>query len=197
MKINDHLNLVFALRPDGPTCYHVPISREVFEANYRTIAGAKSAMMSKGAMFMVSSGPRIAALTLRDEGRKEAAERWEYDGSGQPLDGGVSALMAEIRRLTTILCPAASGWNMLPVDTAIASGAIDEDDWREAESQIVFFTCNCALATKAEKKAIMQATASVLKGSITSLAPMEFIASLPTLTKNDATETKLASSLPS
>jgi len=197
VQINEKLNLVFPISENGPTCYHVPISREVFEANYRTIAAAKSSMMSKGALFMVSSGPRIAVLTLMDEGRKESAERGEFDGENNPLDGGVLALLAEIRRLTTILCPSGAGWNMLPVDTAIANGAIDEDDWRETESAIVFFTCNCALARKAERKSVMQGTASVLKGSITSLAPMEFINSLPTLTKTDASATSQASSLPS
>ncbi len=199
MKINDDTNLVLPVRFDekGVTVYgyHNPISREVFEANYRILSATKSTLGSKGVYFQMDSGPMIAALTLKDEGAKDAESRGEFDAHGSPLDGGAGALLKEIKRLTTILVPGASGWDMVPVDSAISSGSIDEDDWREVESAIVFFTCHYALAKKADRQRLSGATASLLRGSITSLPLTEYLASL--LNSTRAEPSRAASSVPS
>ena len=201
MKINENLNLVVPVVSDDKGIivrgYHTPISREVFEANYRILAATKASLSSKGTHFLMGSGPRIASLTLRDEGRQDAESRGDFDAKGNPTDGGAEALLLEIKRLTTIMAPASHGWEFLPIDTAINQGVIDEDDWREAESAIVFFTAHSALAKKADRAGIMRATTSLLKASTTSLPPMEFANSLLTSTTNDASEGKVASSVPS
>jgi hypothetical protein len=193
--INDALNLVIPVRSNDSGveiyAYHTPISREVFEANYRPLAAAKSALSAKGVYYMMDAGPRIAALTLRDEGKKDAQDQ------GDAGDGGVSALLGEIRRLTMILAPSGGSWNMLPVDSAIAQGLIDADEWNEAESAIVFFTFHSALSRKADRARVATATASVLKGWSTSSSAMEYIGSLPTLTSTAATAAKVVSSVPS
>lgn len=200
MKIADNLNLTIPLRADekGTTVhgYHTPISREVFAENYRILAATKASLASKGVHYLMGSGPRIAALTLRDEGKKDALDRGDVDASGKPSDGGAKALLEEIKRLTVILCPSASGWTMLPIDAAISQGVIDEDDWQEGESAIVFFTAHWALASKAEKAKVANATASALKGSITSSSATEFIGSLPTSTSSATTAAKAVSSVP-
>jgi hypothetical protein len=140
---------------------------------------------------MMDAGPKIAALTLKDEGKKDAQEQ------GDAGDGGVSALLGEIKRLTMILAPAGGSWNMLPVDGAIAQGVIDADDWSEAESAIVFFTFHSALSRKADRVRVATATASVLKGWSTSSSATEYIASLPTLTSSAVSAVKAGSSVPS
>lgn len=176
MKLNEDLRLVL---PVGDLqAYHTPISREVFEANYRILAATKAALGSKGTFYQIDAGPRIAALTLRDEGRRDAEERGMVDERGNPRDEMTGAFLAEIKRLTVILCPGPQGYDLQPVDSAIASGALDTDDWREAESAIVFFTCLCCLTPRASRAQIAQATAGLLKAATTSLPPMEYATSL-------------------
>lgn len=172
MKITESLNI--ALPVWGAQAFHTPISREVFEANYRILAATKAALASKGIQYQMVSGPRIASLTLLDECREDSAERNDFGADGLPSDLRARALLAEIKRLTIILAPSTDGYDMIPVDTAIARGVIDSDDWREVESSLVFFTCHVALASKTERVPLIQATASLLNGVSTSSDITEF-----------------------
>ncbi|WP_244116435.1 hypothetical protein [Burkholderia gladioli] len=194
MQINEAMNLVVPIVSDESGVrvwgYHTPISRQVFEANYRVLAATKAALASQGSYYLMDAGPRVAALTLRDEGARQAEARGGKDEA-------TPALLAEIHRLTMVLVPTAAGWDLQPVESAIASGKMDAEDWSEAESGIVFFTCICALASKADRKNHASGTASLLKGSITSLSPTEFAASLPKSTPGEASALKAASSVPS
>ncbi len=175
MKITETLNI--ALPIGDCQAFHTPISREVFEANYRILAATKAALSSKGIQYQMVSGPRIASLTLMDECREDSKERGDFDHSGKPSELLATALLAEIKRLTMILVPSANGYDMIPVDTAISRGSIDADDWREVESSLVFFTCHAALATKTERRNLIQATASLLNGVSTSSEITEFASS--------------------
>ena len=201
MKINEQLNIALPIRYDdkGPTlyAYHTPISREVYEANYRVLAATKSVLSSKGAHFLMDAGPNIAALTLRDEGRKDAAERGEFDAQGNPLDGGAEALLMELRRLTSVVVPSAKGWDTVPVDVALNKAKIDMDEWKEAESALTFFTCHYAPASRKDRERIAQATASLLGASATSSTLTEWIDSLTTSTTNVASDPKAVLSVPS
>jgi hypothetical protein len=176
--------------------FHTPVSRAIFEQHYRVLAATKASLSSKGAHYLMGAGPRIAALTLKDEGRKEAASLGMVDERGNIHDEATDALFAEFKRLTTILCPGPNGWDMLPVETAISSGKIDAEDWEETVAAVTFFTCHYAMAKKADRETAAKGTASFLGASITSSTPMEFIASLPTLTQAAPT-TKTPSSIPS
>jgi hypothetical protein len=212
MKIDENRNLVIPVATERVTtkvdgkdvsedvvrmyAFHTTISRAVFDANYRVLAATKSAMAAKGKHYLMSAGPRIAALTMRDEGLRDAESRGDFDDNGQPKDDATRAFFAEIKRLTTILCPGPNGWEYLPVDSAINSGKIDLEDWQEVEASIVFFSCHVAMARKADRQIISQVTASLLNSSITSLALTEFAASLPNSTAVAATTVK-PSSIPS
>jgi hypothetical protein len=162
--------------------YHTPISREVFEQHFRVLAATKSALAGKGMHYLTQSGPRISALLLKDEGRKDAIARGLVDETGNVRDDETNALIGELKRLTMIFCPGPHGWDMLPVDTAISSGKIESEDWEEVLAGIVFFTCNYAMARKANREATAKAYASFLDASITSSSPTEFVASLPNST---------------
>jgi len=212
MKIDDNRNLVIPVvtervtsKVDGKDvvedvvriyAFHTVLSKAVFDANYRALASTKSAMASKGKHYLMSAGPRIAALTLRDEGLREAESRGNFDANGQVIDESTDAFFAEIKRLTTILCPGPNGWEYLPVDSAIKGGKIDEEDWQEVESAIVFFSCHVAMSRKADRQRIAQVTASLLDSSITSSTLTEFAGSLPTSTQVAPT-TATHSSIPS
>jgi len=212
MKIDENRNLVIPVVTERVTkkvegkdvvedvvrvyAFHSTISKAVFDANYRVLAATKSAMASKGTHYLMSAGPRIAALTMRDEGLRDAEARGRFDDQGRPQDDETRAFFAEVKRLTTILCPGPNGWEYLPVDSAINGGKIDEEDWQEVEASIVFFSCHVAMARKADRHRIAQVTASLLNSSITSLPLTEFAASLPTSTADSATTVK-PSSIPS
>ncbi|MEI1392206.1 hypothetical protein, partial [Klebsiella pneumoniae] len=110
IQINEAMNLVVPVVSDDARvkvwAYHTPISRQVFEANYRVLAATKASLMSRGGIYMMDSGPRIAALTLLDEGMREAEARGSYAKDGRTvIDEATPALMAEIRRLTMVLVP--------------------------------------------------------------------------------------------
>ncbi|MEZ7525216.1 hypothetical protein, partial [Burkholderia vietnamiensis] len=169
-----------------------------FDENYSLRWVSSAWTSTRGGIYMMDSGPRIAALTLLDEGMREAEARGSYAKDGKTvLDEATPALMDEIRRLTMVLVPGPGGWDLLPIESAVAAGKIDEEDQAETESAIVFFTCICALASKAERKKQASSTASLLKGSITSLSPMEFADSLPSSTKAAPSAQLAVSSVPS
>ncbi|SAK53582.1 hypothetical protein AWB78_01340 [Caballeronia calidae] len=212
-QINEAMNLVVPVvtdvvreKKDGQDietvvvrvwAYHNPIAREVFEANYRVLAATKAALSGRGAAYAMDAGPRIAALTLRDEGLRDAEARGRFDANGNTIDEAVPALLAEIKRLTNVMVPGSGGWDFMPVETAIAAGKIDAEDWSEAESAIVFFTSHWSMAKKAERARVARSVASVLRASITSSSPMEFAASLPSSTTETTSAKRAASSDPS
>jgi hypothetical protein len=179
MQIAPDLKLCIPLRraeDDTPLVYgyHTPISREVFEANFAALAATKAAIFGKGLGFTMESGQHIAELQFREEVRKLSAERMDIDRDGKPNDMAATAFMAELKRLTLVLSPSETGWNNVPVDVAINQGVIDAEDWREAESALVFFTCAWSMAPRREKKIKMTAVAGVMKASITSLPLLEY-----------------------
>ena len=195
MQVNDSLQVVVPVRENdsGPSvcAYHVPISREVFEANYRILAATKAQLASKGIYYQMDSGPRIAAMALRDEGKRDAESRGDFDDGGKPRDEA-APLLAEIKRLTTILVPSPDGWDMLPVDAAISQDKIDADEWQEALSALVFFTCHYALAKKRQRLEMANAMSSILSASITSSSLSEYVSSLPKSTPGALSPVKVA-----
>lgn len=202
-KINSDLKLVFPIRftEDGePTvwAYHTSISRDVFEANYRIIASAHAELftpifsagdnVSRG--MEAESARHIASLALKDAASVLAAKRGLEDKNP------AGALLAEIKRLTTVLCPGPSGYEILPVEIAEQKGVIDADDWREAEASIAFFTCGRWMLSRARQDLLRAVLALVMQGSTTSLAPLEFASSLSRSTKDEPSK-EPASSIPS
>jgi hypothetical protein len=198
MVLNSALNLVFPIKwgekpdPDDAestitvplvTAYHIPISQAVFEANWRIISATSAMMLKKG---VGPSVVRIATLALKDAGRADAADYGLPEGASIEAGGSAVPLLAELRRLTTILAPGPNGYEQLPVNIAIARNVIDEDDWQEAESSLVFFTCGLSLPMRQRKAASANLLASTLMGSITSSPVTEYVASLPTSTPTDA-----------
>ncbi len=178
MQINSALNIVIPIRFDDAGsatiyAYHTPISREVFEANYRLIGGTLAMLQSKSVGTNVVD---VATLALKDIGRRDARE-WGLPEGLSIEDGGMAVpLLAELKRLTQIISPSPAGYITIPVDVALNTKAIDPDDWSEAESALVFFMSG--FSTKRRNLPQVAADlASPLLGSITSLPPSAWIAS--------------------
>lgn len=185
--ITSDLRLVLPIRADAngtasAWAYHTPISMQTFEANYRVLAATKAALFAQGPRYAFEVGAQVAALHLRDAGRRDAADRLDLDASGNPGDGGIGALIADLHRLTTIAAPAAAGWEQVPLAIAMQRGVLDADDVREVENALVFFTCAFYLTPRAQRSATVGLVASVAGGSTTSLPLTDWIASLPTST---------------
>lgn len=194
-SITADLKLVVPLRFDADGAatihgYHSPISREIYEANHRLLRDTKVALLGTSARHAYAARGD-AVLYLRDAGKALAAER-EDEG-----DGGVAAILAEIKRGTTILVPGANGWDMLPVDSAIAQGHIDADEWADGEAAIVFFISWLAGTPRRETMIQANLAASLIASAMTSSTAMEWRASSPTSTTDETSEGKAASSVPS
>ena len=187
--IDDNLNLVLPVLVEDEviaSAFHTPLSRQVFEANYQLFALTKAELSSKGLHYQMDTGPRICTYVLVDEARKIAEASGRLDAQGNPDTLKATALLAEIKRLTMICVPEVTGWESIPVDTAIARGKIDQEDWKELESSILFFTCHHFLTKKSDRKKLFLAVASLLGGSATSLPITEYANSLLTSMQSES-----------
>lgn len=179
MNVSSDLKLTFPVKWNAagePTvyAYHVPIDRLTFEQNYRLIGGTLAMLQSR------SVGPNVidvATLALKDIGRRDARE-WGLPDGLSVEDGGMAVpLLAELKRLTYIIAATPNGFESIPASIAIARNVISAEDWEEAEAALVFFTVG--FATKRRNLPQVAADlASPLQGSITSLVPTEWAASL-------------------
>ncbi len=199
MQLDSDLNLVFPVtwNDNGPVlyAYSLPISRGVFEASYRLLAAVKDALCPAGSWS--TSSPMIAGLTLADAGRKDGAQWGRGEGLSMEEGGNPMPLLAELKRLTTILAPTSNGYEALPAEVAISRKLLTADDWMDAESALVFFTCALSLTQRSLRSAIAPAFAAALRGSITSSSPTVFAASLAISTQAETSEASEPSSVPS
>ena len=193
IRVDEKLNVVISVADDdgqpGLYVYSAPISREVFEANFRALSLTYAEITARDSSYL-PIGIRCASLTLKDVAAAEAARK------GRQGDGGAAALLAEIKRLTTILAPSQGGWDTLPVPEAIRAGVLTDEEWSEVESAIVFFTGAYWLAPSRRRKEVVTALCSMLGWQATSSLPLEFVAGLPT-SKPGASPKVGASSVPS
>ena len=191
MKIDPALNLVLPIRENPADeevllwAYHAPLSREAFESSYRIIAAAKHMIWGDGVEYAYSSGQYVATLALKDAGRIDAVKYGLPEDVSIEEGGTAAALLAELKRLTSVLVPSENGWEMLPTEIALTKNVITAEEWREAERQIVFFTCSSFMCQAKSRPIMIPRFASVLGGSTTSLPPMDFAASCTTSTPEE------------
>lgn len=175
MRINKKLNLVVELEDGAGNPYFVhavPFSREAFEVNYLLFSQAFSKMIESG--IQVTAGPRVAGMVLKDlattQGNKEA-----YD-----------AIIAEIKRTSTVIKGGTDGFVGKNMSSAVAHGDIDEDDLAYIESTICFFILTSAM-WRGEKLAASLAFMRGLWGvQTTFLSCTDYISSLRTSTTDES-----------
>jgi hypothetical protein len=111
MKINQSLNLVVpADSEEGKIYFHsMPLHREVFQKYHFVMCATFTRLLTNG---MELTGAKIAAMTLEDV----AKEQGKWEGK----EGVQNGLMAEITRLTNVLCLTEMGWESLDVETAVS-----------------------------------------------------------------------------
>jgi len=183
MRIDRKLHLVIPIvREGGAQCYvhSTPISAQVFDTYYLTIAKTHSAIFAEGLGLL--SGPRVADKLLREAAI--AAGRWEdsRNDSGTLLQAGVkNGLVAEMQRMTVVFAPGASGWDTVPFDQAVKRAVIDEDEASEVMAAITFFTVFSCMMRKSELTDALGGM-KLWGARVESLNSTEFRNSLPTLT---------------
>jgi hypothetical protein len=191
MKIDRHLNLVLPVDTDTGTVYvhSTPISREVFERYYLPISKTFAAIYQEGLAAL--AGPRVAALILRDvaeatRGKNGQANAW--DGP----EGVENGLMNEVRRLTNVVMPGASGWETVPFDDVRRKGMMSPDDLAEVEGALTFFIVCSAMHRKEILPDFLNGMASLWGASIVSSNCTDYARSLPISKEGESSGEKVA-----
>jgi len=191
MKIDRNLNLVLTVERDEGDAYvySSPISKDVFERYFLTISKTYAAMLENGGEWLVRMGPRVAKMML-----KRVAEA---DGSWEGPEGVQNGLLAEIRRLSTVLVMTDQGWDHVPLEQAVSKNLFSADDADEVENAVTFFIVGCASMRKREADALMSMIFGIFGASTTSLSLIDYQSSLPTSKPEENTgEKATASSIP-
>jgi hypothetical protein len=174
ISINKKLNLVLPIELDEnhKIYFHsVPISEEVFDANFWLLTRTLANLYANGAG--PSMAPRIASRALRDAAKQMDEEQ----------DISLN-LMNEIIRLTNVIMPSTNGggWQNLLYYDVKSRKLVDEKVLREVENAIVYFIVASALHLRSEIQMAYQGLVGIWKAEISSLSVMEYMNSLPTLT---------------
>ena len=175
-KLNRKLNLVLSIdNDDGPVHIHsCPIGRNVFEDNFLVISRAFTAVYTNG--LGPVTGPRVAALLLKQEA--QALGVWERTQQ---------SLIAEVHRLTNVVAPGNSGWEVMPFDVARKRDVIDEDTAAEVENCLIYFTCASSVHLKAELQVALEGLRTLWGAQTISLNVTEYTRSLQILTREENT----------
>lgn len=177
MDLNRDLNLVVPIVREGITLYahSTPISQPVFEAYHAVLARAFSDITDGG--LNIQAGLATAALALRDVAQQKGL--WEGPA------GVEKGLIGEMRRLTTVFAPGPDGWDTFLLDDAVKRSVIDDEERREVENAIVFFTLASHMFRRSQRPLMLAAISDVGGLRITSSNSTAYRDSLPTSTTDE------------
>jgi hypothetical protein len=181
VTINKKLNLVIPIEEDEKIkawVYSVPLSYEVFEANYMLLIRTLSYLYANGIGPLMAI--RVAKLALKDVAK-------QIDDT---TDGSAN-IMLEIERTASILLPDEFGkWKPIPYSVAKNRGAFSAQKLREVENALVYFTVASAVHLEDEMPMAYNGLSQIWKAQTTLLSAMEYGNSLPTLTPVENTGEK-------
>jgi hypothetical protein len=169
MKINRALNLVVPVELENGMAYvhSTPIAKVVFEEFYLVISKTFTRIFSEG--LGAVGGARIAHLMLKET-------------AGNDLPRVQQGLINEIFRLSNVLTATPNGWKSLPLQTAVDSNVISEDDLSEIMGELVFFMCVSSVNKKSQIEDMMSAVNGLWGSSTTQLDCTAYMSSLQTST---------------
>lgn len=172
MKIDRKLNLVIPVeRDDGIYYVHSsPLGNEAFDLYYLVLAKTFAALYSEGLNWV--AGPKVAAKMLRDVAK--AAGRWEGP------TGVEHGLLAEIRRLSNVVLPGATGWTSMPLQSALDRAFFDADEVSEVESVIVYFIVASSMHNRKDLAEVLEVMTKIWGVQTTSLTSTTYATSLMT-----------------
>lgn len=184
MKINRRLNLVVPVHREKDVIYvhAVPISAEVFEANFLTISRTFASIYGLG--LGPTAGPRVAAMLLKKTGKDMG------------LENETQGLISEMRRLSNVVVPTNAGWETIPLQDALDKNLIEGDDASEVENAITFFTVLSWMHRRDQLTQMLDEAVKLSGAQLESLNCTEYAASLRTSSADENTGETVAVSLP-
>lgn len=179
MRIDNKLNFVLEIEDERGTSYvHAePIGRETFERYFLPISKTFAGIHGHGLNMI--AGPKVASLMLKQVSVEGGW--WDDWREGDKTVPGVkSGLLNEIRRLANVAVLADGKWTTIPLQEAVTKKLLSEDDQREVENALVFFTVFSSMHKRAVLGVILEGAAALWGGQTTLLNSTDFAASLPT-----------------
>ncbi len=173
MHIDKRMNIVIAhTRADKSQLFvhSTPISTEIFDKYWEPISEAVSAIF-KGEQGIVT-GPRIAHKMLRKMAQKL--------GMWDTPDGVERGLLPEIRRLTHLLVPGKSGWEMTAFESARTSGMLSAREADQIEGRVCFFICCWEILLDEDQPELLDRAAQLWRVQLVSSNCSEYLSSLQT-----------------
>jgi len=189
MKLDENLALVIPLYRDDTVYAYVhsaPISRRVFEMNYKLLTDTFSGILARGMI-----GSRVSHLILKDAAIEIAGDRRSPESVSAPV-------LNEIKRLTNVFLEEGGAYASMPLDDALNQKKLDEEDISEVMAAVVFFTASWHMAPRAGKRDLIDGGARLWGAQTSSLDATAFGASLgkSTETASSGVNPKPASSVP-
>lgn len=188
VKLNKKLNLVSEVDlTDGTTAtvYSIPIAYEIFERHFLLMSKTVTAIYSEG--LGVITGPRVAAMLLQ---RVATAEEGRENN-------GAHTLLAEIRRLSTVLVPSPQGYEMRPLQEVVTQRLVDDEALSELDNALVFFTLVSVVFKRDQRASALDGMTSLWGTRTTPSTLSECMHSLATSTETASSTAKAGSSAPS
>lgn len=181
VAINKKLNLVIPIEEGEKIkawIYSVPLSYEVFEANYMLLIRTLSYLYSNGIGPLMAI--RVARLALKDVAK-------QIDDTTDVSEG----LMNEILRTTSVLLPDETGkWKPMPYGLVKSKNTFSLEKFREVENAIVYFIVASAVHLEDEMPMAYNGLKQIWKAQTTLLNTTEYGNSLPTSTPTESTGEK-------
>jgi len=184
MKINRRLNLVIPIHREKDVIYvhSVPISAEVFEANFMTISRTFASIYGLG--LGPTAGPRIAGMMLKKVGAELGLEK------------ETQSLINEMRRLSNVIVPTNAGWETIPLQDALDKKLIEDDDVSEVENAIAFFTVLSCMHRRDQLKQMLDEAVKLFGAQLESSSCTEYATSLRTSSADETSGETVAVSSP-
>jgi hypothetical protein len=187
MHIDRKLNLVIPkARPDGSTVYiySMPITSQTYDQYWMVMSKALNSIYANGVAIMA---PRIAHKALHDAA---ASMGRDEDSRRESVERVQQGLVNEMHRMTTIAVVGPSGWEQLPFQDALNKKALTATEADEVEGAITFFTLVSCLHLQSDAEALIDGAMEIWHAQTTFLSFTEYLASLPTSTKDDSSGVK-------
>ena len=198
MQIDRKMNLVLTVeRDDGEKLYvhSAPIGYEVFKHHYLVLSKAWAKIGQEGDFYVAFSGPKVAALVIRDVARDVGgAGRTAEERSANGLAAVEAGLMAEIVRLSNVVFVGKAGWESYPLADAVRRKILSTEEFDEIEGAVTFFTVVSSMNKASETRLLLNPLTSLWGAQYVSLNATEFTSSLQTSTTDDSSGAKKAGS---
>lgn len=161
LGIDRKLNLVMRVwRGEGvlgPHVHSTALPTEIIE-QYGDLCGpTMNALLVEGYGY---TAPRWASsvfkqVALRKLGPEPQEDKEPYQRMKAAVEARVKAFYNEIHRLTLVFVLKDSRWQTLPIEEAVAIGAITAGELSRIDAALVFFTCGWESVSPSSREAIL------------------------------------------